>query len=333
MIRTAWKQNGTIRVDAFTLRRITPSEIRIKVTACGICGTDLHVTPGGDPKPVQFGHEIAGTILELGSAVMGLTVGQSVALDSSTPCGRCANCRNMQQELCSDIQSFFCINSFGMADEMITPAINAVPAPDMDPAVACLSEPLGVAIDMVRLAEITPASNVLVIGAGAIGLMAIALARRAGARRIYCSQSARRPARCALAAQFGATIIDSRRTPLKNYAFDGPINRIMVTAPPAALAEAFSVASKGAIISFIGIEYGAGAECRFDANEFHFKKLQLRASFASPAIFTPQALTFLREGVVDGPALISHRFKLDDVAEAMSVARDAPDALKVIVTP
>lgn len=98
------------------------------------------------------------------------------------------------------------------------------------------------------------------------------------------------------------------------------------------LPDVFAAAAKGAVISFIGIEPGDGAFCTFDVNAFHFKKLQLRASFASPALYTPLALQYLRERVVDGDALISHRFPLEQVARGMQVARESSAALKVVVT-
>jgi threonine dehydrogenase-like Zn-dependent dehydrogenase len=200
--------------------------------------------------------------------------------------------------------------------------------------VASLSEPLGVAIDMVRLAEITIESNVLILGPGCIGLMALALCRRAGARRVVVAGTRRRTARRRLAESFGAdACFAADETPLTEYDFGCAIDRVLVTAPPRTLPDAFAVAAKGAIISFIGIEHGEGAFCRFSVNDFHFKKLQLRASFASPALYTPMALRLLREGAVDGEALISHRYPLSEIAAAMETARDDPEAVKVIVEP
>ena len=104
-----------------------PQQIRLKVTACGICGTDILAARNGEPLCKPFGHEIAGTIAELGAGVTQLEVGQKIVLDSATPCGRCAMCKNARQELCLDIQSFFFLDSFGMAEEMIAPAISAIP--------------------------------------------------------------------------------------------------------------------------------------------------------------------------------------------------------------
>ncbi len=331
-MKVAVRNGKSVRLIEKTLRAIEPHEIRVKVAACGVCGTDLHVDPNASGE-MEFGHEIAGTILEKGHAVSWLDVGMKIVLESATACGRCENCRNTRQELCTDIQSFFFTETFGFADEMIVPAICAIPCDDLSPEVATLSEPLGVAIDLVRLADITIDSNVLVMGPGPIGLMALALARRQGARRVFCSAFASEKARVKLARQFGADdVIDPSAHDLKTYDFGCKIDRVLVTTPPPTLNDAFALACKGGIISFIGIGQGAGARCDMDVNAFHFKKLQLRASFASPAMCTPMALKYLREGVIDGEALISHRFPLSRISDALAMAHNRSESVKVIVT-
>lgn len=332
-MKTAFKKGREITLRDTVLPPLQPDQIRVKIAACGICGTDLHLNPAEADTESPFGHEMAGVIVEKGCGVVNLEVGQQVVIESATPCGFCDNCKNTQQELCTNIQSFFFLGLFGFAEEIVCPAITAIPCDDLPPDVACLSEPLGVALDLVRLADIKPESNVLLLGPGPIGLMALALVKRLGARRVFLSAFKRETARIAVAEQFGAdAIFDPSETPLSQVDFGCQIDRILVTTPPSTLAETFDVACKGGIISFIGIGYGESAYCRFDANAFHFKKLQLRASFASPALYTPRALQCLREGIVDGEALISHRFPLDQIAEAMDVARDPSRAVKVIVT-
>jgi L-iditol 2-dehydrogenase len=334
-MKAAFKRGPETLLRQVELRALNSGEIRVKIDACGLCGTDLHERPG-PPREEPFGHEIAGTIAELGPGVAHLKVGERVALDSSTPCGFCPNCKNTRQELCSDLRSFFRLGlpSLGFAEQIIAPAMSALSIGDLEPAVACLQEPLGVAIDVVRLAEITIGSNVLLLGPGPIGLMAAALIRRSGARRLFVFGHKRRGARHELATRFGADeFIDADERPLRDVKFDCPIDRIVVTSPPRTLAPAIQAAAKGAIVSFIGIEYGEGATCAFDANDFHFKKLQLRASFASPALFGPLAVQYLREKVVDGAALVSHRYPLDRIGDAMSTARSDPQAVKVVVCP
>jgi len=333
-ILTAFKKGADVHLEQVSPRELGPLDIRIRITACGICGTDLHLNPADADQDLPFGHEIAGTVIEVGKKVHGLEIGQKVVLESATACGRCDACRNTRQELCTDIQSFFFMNSFGFAEEMIAPAICAIPCEDLSPEVACLSEPLGVAIDMVRLAEINPTSNVLVMGPGPIGLMAVSLVRRMGARKIFLSAFDRNTARIAAAKAIGVDgIFDPSRQPLSEVDFGCEIDRILVTTPPPTLNDAMGVACKGGIISFIGIAFGEKASCTFNANDFHFKKLQLRASFASPALYTPQALRYLREKVVDPEILISHRFPLEQMVAAMQTARDGSRAVKVMINP
>lgn len=325
--------------NVFTVRNhdcppVEPDEVRLRIGACGICGTDLQDKPETLDGEYGFGHEMAGTVIECGKAVRDLTVGQTVAVESSTACGRCDACRNARQELCANILSPFVHGLFGFAEEMVLPAITCIPYEGLTADIACLSEPLAVAIDMVRLAEVGVGNNVLVMGPGAIGLMAAELCRRAGAARLFVGATSRRAGRIEHARAIGADeVILTDRTALTDFDFGVPVDRILVTTPPDTLPACFDLAAKGALISFVGIRHGEGRFATFDVNAFHFKKLQLRASMACPALYTPQALHYLRDGVVDGAAHISHRFSLEAIATAMETARNDPAARKVIVLP
>ena len=118
---------------------------------------------------------------------------------------------------------------------------------------------------------------------------------------------------------------------LKEHDFGCNIDRIIVTAPPAALPSAFDVAATGAVIAFIGIG-GEGKEyCTFNADAFHFKKLQLRGSFASPALYGPLAVKYLKEKIINGKDFISHTFKLEDISEAIKCAVKDPEAVKIVI--
>lgn len=310
------------------------NQVVLKIKACGICGTDVHAAEMNiDFKP--FGHEVAGEIFEIGEGVEGLEVGQNVVLDSATPCGKCAMCRNMQQELCTDIQSFFFLDSFGMAEFMLAPAICAIPYDGLDPGEVTLSEPLGVALDVVRIADIEPGNNVLIMGPGPIGLMAVRLVRMAGADKVFVSALSGTARRNQLALEFGAdAVIEVDKTSLEEYDFNCRIDRVVSTTPPATITSAVKVAAKGAIISYIGLAGAGNPEICFNADEFHFKKLQLRASFASPALFGPRAIEILKSDKLIRQNLISHRFSLDEIGKAMDIAlNDVANVLKVVVLP
>lgn len=315
--------------------RLGLDDIRLKIDACGICGTDVTDALDGGENYRAFGHEIAGTILETGAAVTHVAVGQKVVLESSTACGKCSNCRNMKQELCDNVQSFWPRPPYGFAEEMVVPAITAVPYDGLTPEEACLSEPLGVALDMHRIADIQVGSHVLVSGLGPIGLMAVRLAKLSGAEKIYACDLSTATRRLELARAFGADeIIKVDQVPLDKYAFAQPPDRFMVSSPPKTLPVMLTIAAPKAIIAFIGIKYGPAGQIQFDANDFHFKRLQLRGSFAAPAMGTPQALHLLKQGIIDGKALVSHTFSLAELPKAMKMAaEDLEHSVKIVITP
>jgi len=216
---------------------------------------------------------------------------------------------------------------------MVAPEISVLDYEGIDPAVATLSEPLGVALDLCELSQITPWSVVLVVGLGPIGLMALRLAKLAGAARIYASTFSHSERRNALALEFGADeLLYEDEKPLAQRKLTPAPDRILSSAPPPSIASCVGPASQGAIISYIGVGHGDTDRIELPANEFHFKKLQLRGSFAAPALRTPMALELLKSGRVDGKRLISHRFPLSEAAEAIRTACcDKKNAIKVVV--
>jgi L-iditol 2-dehydrogenase len=312
---------------------LDPYEVRIKVQACGICGTDVTAALNGSDEYLSFGHEVAGQVIEIGKAVKNVSVGQSIVLESSSACGQCLSCRNVQPHLCTNVQSFWPKPPYGAGEEMVSPSQCVVCYESITPEEACLSEPLGVALDVFKMTDINVGSHVLVSGLGPIGLMAIRLAKLAGAETIYACDLSNAKKRLQLAEEFGADeVICVDKTPLNKYTFKKEPDRFMVTSPPKTLNSIFEVAALYSVITYIGIEYGSGGMVTFDANAFHFKRLQLRASFASPALYIPEALNLIQSGKIDAKKLISHKFEIKDAALAVSTAVNGiEDAVKVVL--
>jgi threonine dehydrogenase-like Zn-dependent dehydrogenase len=308
--------------------KVLPGEKVIQVEACGICGTDINAAMLGTEHYTPLGHEVAGRVLDSDGAP-----GESVVLESSSACGRCASCRNGRPDFCTDVKSLFARPYFGMAERMVAPEISVLAYHDLDPAVATLSEPLGVAIDLSEVAQINSYSTVLVIGLGPIGLMALRLAKLAGAARIYASTFSNQQRRNQLALDFGADeLLYEDQQPLATRKLDPAPDRILITAPPPVIRNCVTPAAPGAVLAYIGVGHGETDRIELPANEFHFKKLQLRSSYASPALRTPLALDLLRSGRIDGAKLISHRFPLSEAAEAIRTAcMERDQAVKVVV--
>ena len=190
-----------------------PGEVLVRVTAVGICGSDLHwydESAIGDAvltRPLVLGHEAAGVIVD------GPRAGQRVALDPQIPCGACDTCAAGRGHLCPRVRFLgHSVTDGAMRELLAWPAANLVPLPDgIDDAAGAMLEPLGVGIHALRLARVRPGDSVGVFGCGPIGLLLIQLARAAGATTIVATD--RLPHRVAAARRLGAIAALGRRWP------------------------------------------------------------------------------------------------------------------------
>jgi len=303
----------------------------VKIAACGICGTDLSTAIKAQ-KWQPFGHEVAGTIHAVGHGESRLKVGTTVVLESSSFCGTCELCRDGRVDLCNKAPNFWSQPAMGFSQYMLAPTACIVPYDGLSPEAACLAEPGGVAVDMIKVANIQLGDSVCLVGPGPIGLMAAAIARHAGAARVVCVGHAHSKKRLDVAAKLGCEII----------AHDGPIDglkdlqkqfqHVLLTAPVQHLPPSLSLLTYGGTLTYIGFGTGDG-NVTFNANDFHVRKLQLRSSFASPAVYYPTVLKLLQAGIIPSEELISHRYKLDQIGTAMEACRDDKrSVVKVVVT-
>lgn len=187
-----------------------PGEILVDVGACGICGSDLHFYEDGlhhpDVEyPIVLGHELGGTIVELGEGVEGLEVGQDVALAPHTPCMDCWYCEMALYNLCEDLRATSA-RPGGYAELCVEQADNAVPLPEgVSPEDAAIAQPVSVGQNAVRQSPIDLGDSVAVIGAGPIGLGALHFAKAAGAETAYVSEP--QASRRSVAKDFGADVV------------------------------------------------------------------------------------------------------------------------------
>jgi L-iditol 2-dehydrogenase len=334
-VKSSWQ----FEVRQVELPEPAAGQLLVEVAACGICGTDQHIADRTATDWQAFGHEAAGVVRAVGAGVAGFAVGDRVALDSSAPCGECQNCLPSpygrgRPDLCPTPTSYWGAVSMGFSRYLNAPARSAVHVPaHLSLDVAALVEPLGVCIDVVQVAGVGAGDHVLVIGPGPLGLGAVFAAAQAGAEKIYLAGRSSSKRRLEAGLALGAdTLIHVDQTPLTTVDFGArKPDKIIVTAPPETLPEAVAVAALGGVISYIGIAFDeARTTIALDADDFHFRKLQLRASHAWPGTHARESLRWLATHPVLGEQLISHRFPLADIAKAMTFARDARD---VVVKP
>jgi L-iditol 2-dehydrogenase len=310
-------------------------EVRVRILLCGVCGTDVHFAHElAVDAPMPLGHEVCGEIMELGTAVSEYQVGQRVVVENNTYCGRCAQCKDGNVVHCTTL--YETMHQAGMAETMVAHRSQLHLYSGLDDEAAVLAEPLTVALDVVEAADQPLNSNTVVFGPGPIGLMAVRLAKLKGARYVILVGNSHSHARLALGQKLGAdAVLCADQCDVEaevKRLFPQGVDRCIITSPPQTIPTAVPLCRFGGIISYNGIEYGEGGQITLDANEFHFRRLQLRATHSIPNLRFPMALDLLAHGVIRADDFITHHFPLSQVAEAMQIAaHDKANAIKVVV--
>lgn len=308
--------------------------VRIRVIACGVCGTDLHFLRDMEDW-TPLGHEISAEVVETGAEVTRVRKGDLVICEDVTMCGACEACKTGRYDLCRS--GYTLDGQSGMADEMIVHENMLNVFTDIDPVVASMVEPLAVAIRGVHALELRPFASVAIFGMGAIGLFSAAYARRMGAGRI--SMFARKPnslrnvAASAVAFDLGADEIYYSADPdyIEQALEKGSFDAAIVAAPPSVCEDAMKLLGYGGKALAMGVTFGSGAYAKLDVNDMVFNKKQLLTSIAEPAVNFPLSIEMIRSGRIDAGRIITHRLPLDRASELRDLyAQDAP-AVKTVM--
>ena len=319
------------QVDVAVLQ---PDEVLVQIKACGVCGWDILTAQVVAKEWQGIGHEVSGQITELGSAVPGYSVGDPVVAENSTFCGICEQCKRGNVIHCTNLDHYR--SPGGFAEFLKVRYTSLFPLEGVDYRAGALAEPLTVAIDMVEAADIPLAGRVAVFGPGPIGLMICQLALKKGAARVYLTGKSHSAARWEAACKIGVTdcIFVDRQDVVAYFKEREPqgLDAVLVTSPPATVAEAAQICRFGGIIAYNGIKFDGSQNIVLDGNKFHFKRLQLRGVHSIPNLGWPQAVELLRSKTIDADLLISHVFPFDQVPEAIAFADEhRADAIKVMV--
>jgi len=315
-------------------------EVIIRIKACGICGTDLHYYneyPGGMPLPL--GHEVSGQIETVGKGVVDLKPGDKVVAQNNIYCGKCDQCLNRDHANCKNIITYMDTEA-GMAEFLRVKRSMVIPFDKMNFIEAAVAEPITVALDITKEAQINPLQNVCISGPGIIGLASIGIAKLSGAEIIVVLgrrfNTKRGKKRRDVALQMGASIvIDTELSDWRNEIkkdFPEGFERIIVTSPPKTIPPILPIASFGGIIAFNGISF-LDENITFNANSFHFNKLKLVSSHAIPNWGFPTAFQLLKKRIIDYKTVVTHKFKFSEIERAFQVASSIDEpVIKVIVT-
>ncbi|RRD30129.1 L-threonine 3-dehydrogenase [Actinomyces bowdenii] len=327
-------------------------EVLIRVMRTGLCGTDLHLAGWDDfaaaqlRPPMTLGHEFYGEIVELGAGVATeettdegdgdvLHLGQRVSVEGHITCGRCRNCRAGRRHLCIRTSSIGVNRDGAFADYVVVPARNVWPQdPLIDPDLGALFDPLGNAVHTALQSPLS-GEDVLVTGAGPIGIMCAAIARHCGARNVVITDPS--DYRLALAATTGAVTVNTADQDLRGVMAglgmtEGFDVGMEVSGAAPAMRQMIEVCNHGAQIAMLGLPK-AGYE--IDWNQVITRMLTIKGVYGREMFDTWYKASFmlgssqeLREAV---RGVITHRFTPEQWADAFEAARSGQCG-KVIIT-
>lgn len=303
-------------------------EVLIRVRKTGICGTDLHAYNWDDwaqrnvHPPRVIGHEFVGEIVALGSLVEGHQVGDRVTAEGHLTCGVCRNCRAGRRHFCPNTKGIGSGRDGAFAEYLVMPAFNLCP---LDPAipddVAAILDPFGNAVYS-GFAFPPATENVLVTGAGPIGLMAAAVCRFAGARHVLVTDV--NDYRLDLAMKLGASrAVNTARTPIAavieelgmSEGFDVGLE---MSGAPAAFRDLLAAMHHGGGIALLGF---LPPETRINWDQVIFKGLTLKGIYGREIFRTWQRMSRLIGAGLDIAPVITHRFAAEDYQQAFETVR------------
>jgi len=313
-------------------------DLRVRVRACGICGSDLRMYfKGPTPRyklPTVLGHEIAAEVVEVGGGLADYAAGDLVSIAPIVPCMRCAACSRGLDNLCENGQVIGTTIQGGFAEMMHMPAamvlaggVAKIPA-GVSYRAAALSELVGCCLHGLRQLPLSPMDRVLIIGDGPIGLTFLQLAQLAGAGRVMIS--GRRPRRRDLAAELGADdVLDASAADLRGR-FDRGLDVVIVaTSNPDVPGGAVDLVRPGGhLLLFSGYVYGTSMN--LDLNSIHYREIHIHGSIDAPIRDFRNAVALLPKLHME--RLVSASYPLERAAEGFQAAQ-AREAVKLLLEP
>ena len=304
------------------------NDVLIRVSHTGICGTDLHIYEWDEwaratiPVPMAVGHEFVGEIVEVGSNVNDFHPGEVVSGEGHVVCGRCRNCLAGRRHLCAHTQGVGVNRPGAFAEYIALPMSNIWRHdPGMNREVAAIFDPFGNAVHT-ALSFPVLGEDVLITGAGPIGLMAIPVVRHAGARFVTVTDL--NPYRLELARKMGATLtVNARETTIaetqKRLGMqEGYDVGLEMSGNPAALREMIANMSHGAKIALLGIPAG---EMAINWHDVIFNMLTIKGVYGREMYETWYKMTVMLESGLDITPVITHRFCYSDFEKGFEVMR------------
>ncbi|MGB2800068.1 MAG: alcohol dehydrogenase catalytic domain-containing protein [Dehalococcoidia bacterium] len=319
---------------------IGDTDILVKVAAGSLCGSDVHIyewTPGYEwlPLPVTLGHEFAGQVVEVGSKVQNVAVGDRITALPLMSCSRCAMCQVGKGDSCTSKKALGLTTNGAFAEYVrLTAAANIFKLPqNVSYEAASMCEPLSVALNAVELSGIKPGHTAAVLGPGPIGLLTLQVLRIAGASLVMVAGTSADKKRLDVAERLGADIVvdvDKEDTVSRAMESSGRFDFVFeATGNPKSVPQALSMVRSGGKVILIGVHPGPA---EFDPTELVRGRKSLIGAYAYGPETWERTLALLASGRVTVEPMITHRIPLSEAREGFELALRR-EAAKVLFIP
>lgn len=332
---------GGVKLEERPAPTAGPGEVVVRLSACGVCGTDLEKVRGNYAATGRIGHEPAGRIEAVGPGVKGFAIGQRVFVHHHVACGDCEVCRAGTPTFCPRYQSTN-IDPGGFSELFRVPAENVargavLPLPDtLTDDEATFIEPLGCCLEGLRATPFRPGQSVVVLGLGPIGLLYLRLLKAQGARWLAAGDLSA-PRRHWAETSGAHTVFDPRGSADvatlvgRETGGLGADLVVVATGAPAAVTQATTLVRRGGTVNLFGLPE-KGSRLDVDLQSLYLRGIRLVPSYATTEWGTGEALRLIAEGRVPVKDMVTHRFPLGRIEEAFAQASRADEAVKVVVT-
>lgn len=294
------------------------NDLLIKIRKTAICGTDMHIYNWDDwakatiPVPMVVGHEYVGEVVDMGQEVRGFTVGDRVSGEGHITCGHCRNCRAGRVHLCRNTVGVGVNREGSFAEYLVIPAFNAFKIPDnISDELAAVFDPFGNAVHTALSFDLV-GEDVLITGAGPIGIMAAAVAKHVGARHVVITDV--NPYRLELATKMGATrAVDVSKQKLEDVMKELGMTEgfdvgLEMSGVPSAFNSMLNNINNGGKIAMLGIP---PSDMAVDWNQVIFKGLVIKGIYGREMFETWYKMASLIQSGLDISPIITHQFPID----------------------
>ena len=332
--------NGKFEVREEPIPEIGPEDVLVKVAACGVCGTDVHIYHGDKGSapvhpPVVLGHELSGTVVKTGENVKTLTEGDHVSVDPNCYCGKCHYCQIGKKQLCTSLFAVGVNRNGGFEEYCAVPEAQCYKlSPDLPLQYGAMAEPLACCLHGVDRAGIRVGDTVSVIGGGAIGLMMVQLAKLSGASRVILSEpvAMRREIGLKLGADCAVDPYheDISEAICRCTGMPGTDVIIECVGNTEAVRQAFQATKRGSTVLLFSVPK-ADTFHPLSLEDVYQKELKIIGSLINPDTHG-RAVELINRGKIRLDEIITHYFPVDRLEEAIRMQM-SDASIKVIVAP